>query len=325
MKKNIFEPSEDVRGNDYPHLLRYTNVIWEAFWTPEHFDYDRDVRDFKTKFKPHEQEAMKRSMLCIGVVENKVKTSWARIDIRLPKTEISDAGFVFAGNEVVHRRTYKQGLDLLGLEDVFQNVMDIPEIGGRIKYLNRYLEGYTSRSNKEFTKSLILFTLLVENASLFSNFLTISAFGKYKNMFTNFTAVVNATSKEEAIHAQFGAELIKIIREENPDWFDQDMEDKIRRNIRKAYKAEDVLIDWVFEKGELDFMPKNVIKEYTKQRLNHGLQLIGYDNEYVIDKELLKPTEYFDRMSKAPIAFDFFAQKSTDYNKTNLITEDAWD
>ena len=52
MKKNIFEPSEDVRGNDYPHLLRYANVIWEAFWTPEHFDYDRDVRDFKTKFKP---------------------------------------------------------------------------------------------------------------------------------------------------------------------------------------------------------------------------------------------------------------------------------
>ena len=63
MKKNIFEPSEDVRGNDYPHLLRYANVIWEAFWTPEHFDYDRDVRDFKTKFKPHEQEAMKESLI----------------------------------------------------------------------------------------------------------------------------------------------------------------------------------------------------------------------------------------------------------------------
>jgi ribonucleoside-diphosphate reductase beta chain len=72
-------------------------------------------------------------------------------------------------------------------------------------------------------------------------------------------------------------------------------------------------------------MPKAVIKEYTKQRLNHGLELIGYEKEYEVDKELLKPTEYFDRMAKAPISFDFFAQKSTDYNKTNLITEDAWD
>ena len=103
------------------------------------------------------------------------------------------------------------------------------------------------------------------------------------------------------------------------------MEQKIRRNIRKALKAEEELIDWVFEKGELDFMPKAVIKEYTKQRLNHGLELIGYEKEYEVDKELLKPTEYFDRMAKAPIAFDFFAQKSTDYNKQNLITEDAWD
>ena len=325
MKINIFEPSENVRGNDYPHLLQYANVIWEAFWTPEHFDYDSDVRDFKTKLKPHEQEALKRSMLCVGVVENKVKTSWARIDMRMPKTEISDVGHVFAGNEVVHRRTYKQGLDLLGLDDEFENVMDIPQIAGRIKYLNKYLQGYTSRSNKEFTKSLILFSLLVENASLFANFLTISAFGKYRNQLTNFTAVVNATSKEEAIHAQFGAELIKIIRNENPEWFDDEMEEKIRGNIRKAYKAEDELIDWVFEHGELEFMPKDVIKEYTKQRLNHGLQLLGYKPEYEVDDDLLKPTKYFDRMAKAPISFDFFAQKSTDYNKNNLITEDAWD
>lgn len=325
MEKDIFTPSEDVRGNEYPHLLIYANVIWEAFWTPEHFEYDRDVRDFQTKFKKHEQEAMKRSMLCIGVVENKVKTSWARVDMRLPKTEVADAGHVFAGNEIVHRRTYKQALDLLGLDNAFANVMDIPQIAGRVNYLNKYLKGYTSRSNKEFTKSLILFTLLVENASLFSNFLTISAFGKYTNRFTNFTAIVNATSKEEAIHAQFGAELIKIIREENPDWFGDEMEAKIRRNIRKAYKAEDELLDWIFEQGELDFMPKAVIKEYTKQRLNHGLELIGYGPEYKVDQELLKPTKYFDRMAKAPISFDFFAQKSTDYNKNNLITEDAWD
>jgi len=325
MEKNIFTPSEDVRGNDYPHLLRYANVIWEAFWTPEHFEYDRDVRDFQTKFKKHEQEAMKRSMLCIGVVENKVKTSWARVDMRLPKTEVADAGHVFAGNEIVHRRTYKQALDLLGLDDAFANVMDIPQIAGRVDYLNKYLKGYTSRSNKEFTKSLILFTLLVENASLFSNFLTISAFGKYTNRFTNFTAIVNATSKEEAIHAQFGAELIKIIKQENPDWFDDQMESKIRRNIRKAYKAENQLLDWIFEQGELEFMPKDVIKEYTKQRLNHGLQLIGYQPEYQVDHKLLEPTKYFDRMAKAPISFDFFAQKSTDYNKNNLITEDAWD
>jgi len=325
MKKDIFEPSEDVRGKDYPHLMPYANVIWEAFWTPEHFKYDSDVRDFKLKFKPHEQEAVKRTMLCIGVVENKVKTSWARVDLRLPKTEIADVGHVFAGNEIVHRRTYKQGLDLLGLDNVFENVLEIPEIEGRVKYLNKYLKGYTSRSNKEFTKSLMLFTLLVENASLFGNFLTISAFGKYKNVFTNFTTIVNATSKEEAVHAQFGAELIKIIKEENPDWFDDDMENKIRRNIRKAYKAEVELTDWIFEKGELDFMPKAVIKEYIKQRLNHGLNLIGYQNEYEVDEQLLKPTKYFDRMAKAPIAFDFFAQKSTDYNKNNLITDDAWD
>ena len=322
---DIFSNRDSIQPYEYPHLLKYVDAIHEAFWTPDHFTYDRDVLDFKTKLKPHEQEAIKRAMLAIGIVENKVKAFWSRIDIRMPKVEIADVGQTFGGNEIIHRRTYEKLLNLLGLGKEFENVKNIPCMENRSKYLSKYLSGINSRSDKEFTKSLILFSLLVENASLFSQFLTVSSFNKYRGqVLSNFNTVISATSREERLHGQFGAELVKIIRKEKPEWFDQDMEDKIRRNVRKAYRAEVGVLDWMFEKGELEFMPKTNILEYLKYRFNNSLEQMGYSNEYEIDDILLEKSEFFEIDTKCSVSFDFFDRKSSDYSQTNLVTENDW-
>ena len=64
--------------------------------------------------------------------------------------------------------------------------------------------------------------MFVENVSLFSQFLIMMAFNKHKNVLKGISNAVEATSKEEDIHARFGFELVNIIREENPDLFDKD-------------------------------------------------------------------------------------------------------
>lgn len=323
---SIFEQRRTIKPYEYPNLIKYAHAIHESFWTPEHFTYDRDVNDFLVKLDDKERDIIKKAMLAIGVIENKVKTFWARVDMRMPKTEVAIVGHTFAGNEVIHQLTYEKLLTLLGLEDEFDKVIDIPCMQGRSDYLTKYLQGVYSKSNKEFTKSLILFTLLVENASLFSQFLIVSSFKKHKNVLSNFNSVISATAREENLHAKFGEELIKIIRSENPEWFDKDMESKIRRNVNKALIAETEVLDWIFEKGELDFLPKESIIEYLKSRFNKSLNQIGYENEFEVREELLKPTEFLEVQLMASSSFDFFNEKSTDYSqKTAFDEEDLWD
>lgn len=323
---SIFEARRAIKPYEHPHLIKYAHAIHESFWTPEHFTYDRDVNDYLVKLNTTEQDVLKKAMLAIGVIENKVKTFWARIDMRMPKTEIAIVGHTFAGNEVIHQLTYEKLLTLLGLEDEFDKVIDIPCMQGRSDYLTKYLQGVYSKSNKEFTKSLILFTLLVENASLFSQFLIVSSFKKHKNILSNFNSVISATAREENLHAKFGEELIKIIRSENPEWFDEEMESKIRRNVRKALVAETEVLDWIFEKGELDFLPKESIIEYLKSRFNKSLNQIGYSNEFEINDKLLEPTEFLEVQLMASSSFDFFNEKSTDYSQnTAFDEEDLWD
>lgn len=321
-KKGIFKYRQNIKPEEYPEVNKYVDAIHESFWTVHEFNFSADIQQFKTSLSPHEGEAVKRTMLAISHVENKVKTFWGNIGNRLPKPEISDVGYTFAGNEIIHKQAYSELLTLLGLDDDFLYLNNVREIADRTEYLQRYLKGVNDRSDKEFTKSLILFTLLVENVSLFSQFLIISSFYKYRGVLANISKVIQATSLEEEIHALFGAHVINIIREENPEWFDDSMEQKIRRNIRKAYDAECGIIDWIFEMGELEFMPKDVIKEFLKDRFNKSLKSIGYSPEYEVNEELLESTEYFNILMNTTTNFDFFHARSTDYSKGKKFTVD---
>lgn len=322
MNKGIFKYRGNIKPVEYSGMEKYIDAIDKSHWTVHEFNFDSDVAQFKVSLTDEERSVIKKTMLAISHIENKVKSFWGEIGNRLPKPEISNVGYKFSGNEVTHQIAYSELLSLLGLEHEFENLDEVCEISGRTDYLQKYLEGVKSKSNKEFTKSLILFTLLIENASLFSQFFIIANFYKHKNLLMNISKVIQATGREEVIHGNFGARLINIIREENPEWFDDDMEDKVRRNVLKAYEAEVGIIDWIFSEGDLDFVKKSTVKSYLKSRFNNSLNQIGYENEFVENPDHAEKYEFFENLMETTTDFDFFAARSSDYNKGKKYTID---
>src|SRR5690606_446334 len=121
----------------------------------------------------------------------------------------------------------------------------------------------------------LLFSLFIEHVSLFSQFLIIMAFNKHRNMLKGISNVVEATSKEEQIHGDFGIDIIRIIKAENPTWFDDEYHIMVQEMCREAFESESKIVDWIFEDGELDFLPKAVINEFIKNRFNNSLESIG--------------------------------------------------
>jgi len=241
----------------------------------------------------------------------------------MPITEIGDVGMTFAESEVRHKDAYAQLLRILGLEEEFQNVVEIPAIKDRIAYLSKYLDGTRSRDNKMYTKSVLLFSLFIEHVSLFSQFLIMMSFNKEKNMFKGISNVVEATSKEEEIHGNFGSELINIIKEENPEWFDAEFEALIDSACKKAYEAEVKILDWIFEEGELEFLSKETIKNFIQNRFNNSLSRIGMEPIFDVDFTEIEKTLWFDVEILSTKEGDFFYKKSIDYNKkSKAITED---
>jgi ribonucleoside-diphosphate reductase beta chain len=142
-------------------------------------------------------------------------------------------------------------------------------------------------------------------------------------MFSGLSNIVEATSKEEEIHGQFGVAIVKIIKQEFPDWFDEDFNNEIVRACKKAEKAECKILDWIFEKGELDFMSKDVVKNFIQNRFNNSLKSLDIEPIFTIDNELLNETNWFDEEMIGTKENDFFVKRSTTYSKkTKSITED---
>ena len=321
--KNIFRPRLNILPYEYPQLLKYKDAIRHSYWIDTEFNFTEDIQDFKININLEERDVIKKTMLAIAQIEVNVKTFWADIYKRMSITEIGDVGMTFAESEVRHKDAYARLLRILGLEEDFKQVIDVPAIKGRIKYLQKYLDGTRSRDDKMYTKSVLLFSLFIEHVRFFSQFLIMMSFNKEKNVLKGISNVVEATSKEEEIHGNFGAELINIIKEENPLWFDKEFEDLIHSACTKAYEAECGILDWIFEKGELDFLPKNTIKNFIKNRFNNSLEKIGMPTLFIVDLELLESTEWFDIEVTATKEGDFFYKKSVDYNKkSKSITED---
>ena len=165
--------------------------------------------------------------------------------------------------------------------------------------------------------------MFIENVSLFSQFLVMLSFNKHKNVLKGISNAVEATSKEENIHAEFGFDLVNTIKAENPDWWTDDLIEDIVDATLDAYDAESEIVDWMFEKGDLDFLTKAQTLEFIKDRFNRSLNSIGIDAVFSIDESLLETTEWFDDEILTTKHTDFFNKRSINYSKKQKsITSD---
>ena len=322
-KTNIFEKRINLKPYEYPELNEYVDAIRHSYWIHTEFNFTSDIQDFKTRLTVVEQNAIKNTMLAISQIEVAVKSFWGDIYHKMPKPEIGSVGATFAESEVRHHDAYSHLLEILGLNNEFKNLKKKPVIMRRVHYLETALKNAKSEDNKEYAESILLFSLFIEHVSLFSQFLIIMAFNKHKNMLKGVSNVVEATSKEEQIHGDFGIDIIKIIKEENPTWFDEEHSALVKELCEEAFKSESKLIDWIFEAGELDFLPKDVINEFVKNRFNNSLQSIGIDKVFEVNETLLAKTEWFDDEIIGTKHGDFFVKRSINYSKrTKSITSD---
>jgi ribonucleoside-diphosphate reductase beta chain len=322
-KRNIFKHRLNLKPYEYPELEEYKSAIQHSYWLHTEFNYTSDIHDYKVNVSESERNVLKNTMLAIAQVEVAVKAFWGDIHHRLPKPEIGAVGASFSESEVRHHDAYSHLLEILGLNDEFKKIQDIPALSQRVDYLTQAAKYAKTDDNRDFTLSILLFSLFIEHVSLFSQFLIIMSFNKYKNLFKGMSNVIEATSKEEQIHGLFGIDIVNTIRDERPEWFDENMESKVYEMCKISYESEEKVIDWIYENGDLDFLSKELVKEFVKNRLNNSLISVGYNPIFDVSEKMLQETDWFDDEIVSTKHVDFFVKRSVNYSKrTKSITAD---
>lgn len=322
-KRDIFKPRTNLKPYEYPEADEYKEAIQHSFWLFSEFNYNSDIQDYKINVKPHERTAIKNSMLAISQIEVEVKTFWGDLYKHVPKPEFANVGSVFAESEVRHADAYANLLELLGLNEEFAKIDEIPALINRVKYLKKHNLYVATGEKRDYMIAVLLFSAFIENVSLFSQFLVIMSFNKYQNLFNGMSNAIEATSKEENTHYLFGVYLVNLIKEENPEWFDEDMISKFKEVALEAYESEKELLDWIFEDGELDFLPKRTVEHFLMNRLNDAFVAIGLESLFEVDEEELIKTDWFQEEVVTTKHLDFFHKRSVNYSKrSKSVTAD---
>jgi ribonucleoside-diphosphate reductase beta chain len=313
----IFDEQISRKPNNYKWTDEFIEAMHNGFWTDKEFSFKSDVQQFKVNLTEQEREIIIRTLSAIGQIEIAVKTFWAKLGENLPQPCFQDLGYVMANVEVIHNNAYERLITVLGLENVFEENLKLEWIEGRVKYLRKYTHKYYKDSKKQYLYALILFTLFVENVSLFSQFYVINWFARYKNVLKDTDQQVKYTRNEENLHALVGIKLINTAREEYPELFDQDLEEKIIFEAGEAFKSEAKIVDWMVNGIKEEGLSAPILKEFIKNRINESLTQIGFKKAFDVDKELIKSTIWFDEELLGNNMTDFFSSRPVEYSKKN--------
>jgi len=321
----LFEEQISRKPDLYPWTKQFVDAIWQGFWTPDEFNFRSDYSQFKSDLTPEEQEVIVRALSAIGQIEVAVKTFWANIGDRMPHPSIRDLGYAMANSEVIHNKAYEKLLEVLKMDDIFEENLKEPVVMGRVKYLKKYLDKHYEDDRQQYIYSIILFTLFVENVSLFSQFYIIMHMNRKNGLMKDTAQQVQYTRNEELLHANVGIRIINTMREEYPELFTEELEGLIMEQCAEALEAERAVVNWIlqgYEDGPS--MNESVVFEFLYGRMYDSLEECGFKPDNYLQKDTLslEKSYWFDEALHGDTMTDFFNKRPVDYAKGSAITEE---
>lgn len=305
---SLFDKRINYKPFEYPELMTYVDMMNKTFWVHSEVDFTADIQDFLTNLTEVEKEIVKRSLLSISQVEIGVKSFWGDLYKHFPKPEINNLGSTFAESETRHSEAYSRLIEVLGYNDAFNGIYDIPIFKKKIDMMDEFMS-----NNDDIIWKLLFFVIVIENSSLFSQFANILSFTRFKGYLKNTSNIIAWTSIDEQTHANAGIYLINKLEEEG--FIDGNMKEEIREAIQEYIKYEEDLLDWIYEEGELEFFTKEDMLNFMKYRVDDALSKMNIEKVYNVTTEEYKPMLWFDEDIFSNELDDFFAKRPTAYTK----------
>lgn len=305
---SIFDKRFSYKPFEYPEVMQFVDNMNSSFWVHSEVDFTADIQDFKSNLTPLEQKIVKRSLLGIAQVEIGVKLFWGDLYKHFPKPEFNNLGATFAECEVRHGEAYARLLEVMGYNEEFKNLPDIPVFKEKLNLIDQSLY-----ADKDIISKLLFFTIVIENSSLFSQFANILSFTRFKGYLKNTSNIIAWTSVDEQTHADAGVYILNKLDEEG--LISDQIKTRMREEIKEYLKYEADLLDWIYEDGELDFFSKQDMLNFMKHRVDESLSKIGFEKIFNISSEEYKPMQWFDEEIFANELDDFFAKRPTAYTK----------
>jgi ribonucleoside-diphosphate reductase beta chain len=308
---SLLKPKGYYKPFLYPEMFEAYKAQHSMHWMPETIPLASDVRDFKQKATPGQQQFIKNVLLFFTQADVDVAAGY--IDKIMPWIKNEEARMALLANasfEPIHMHAYAYLTDTLGLEGTYRDFMEYASLKAKHDYINDF--------EVEDVPSLIKFLavngIFGEGMMLFSAFAALLGFQRF-NLFNGMCTQVEYSIKDESHHVATNVFLFRQLVKENPEVWTDAFKADLYQTARDMVNLEDKFIELAFETGEVPGMTQQELHNYIRYIADRRLLSIGLKANYGIEEN---PLPWIDQIVGGVMFTNFFENRATEYAKGTL-------
>ncbi len=289
----LLNPGFDLtlRPMKYPLFYEmYKNGIKNT-WTVEEVDFSTDLVDLNTKLTRSEKHLIHRLVAFFATGDSIVGNN---LVLNLYRHVNSPEGRLYLSRqlfeEALHVQFYLTLLDSYiphpdERAKAFAAVDNIPSIKRKADFCFKYIDSIynlqrleTIEDRRKFLMNLICFASCIEGLFFFAAFAYVY-FLRSKGLLAGLATGTNWVFRDESMHINFAMEVIATARQEEPNLFNQQMNDMITEMIAEAIECEMAFAEDILEFGVAGLSPKDM-RQYLQFIADQRLEALHIPARY---------------------------------------------
>ena len=280
-----------LRPMKYPDFYEmYKNSIKNT-WTVEEVDFSTDVTDLRTKMTAPERHMINRLVAFFATGDSIVSNN---LVLNLYKHINSPEARMYLSRqlyeEAVHVQFYLTLLDTYipehhEREQAFAAIENIPSIRKKGEFCMKWIDSIqdldslqTKDDRRKFLLNLICFATCIEGLFFFAAFAYVY-FLRSKGLLHGLAAGTNWVFRDESAHMSFALEVVKRVRNEEADLFDESMTRQIVEMLDEAVECEMQFADDILS-GGVAGLSVGDMRQYLEFVADQRLVMLGLQRVY---------------------------------------------
>jgi ribonucleoside-diphosphate reductase beta chain len=291
--QHILDPGFELtlRPMRYPEFYEmYRNAIKNT-WTVEEVDFSLDVTDLKSKMSDADRHLIHRLVAFFAtgdtiVANNLVLNLYQHINAPEARMYLSRQLF----EEALHVQFYLTLLDTYIPDPAerhraFDAIQNIPSIRQKGEFCFKWIDSVqnlqrleTREQRRQFLLNLICFAACIEGLFFFAAFAYVY-FLRSRGLLHGLASGTNWVFRDESGHMAFAFEVVRTVRAEEPDLFDEAMRAEVEEMLEQAIACETQFAEDVLSGGVAGLSVKDM-RQYLEYCADQRLAQLDMPKKY---------------------------------------------
>lgn len=299
---------------------QYYNAANANHWLPTEISMQLDIEQWKSdKILTHDEREAIQTVLGFfttadSIAANNIVIATYR---HITSPEIRMYLLRQAYEEAIHTHAYQYIVESLGMDEskIFNMYRERDAIYNKASFILSFNDGIfdknfktgTFENDQKFLENLCIFSLIMEGIFFYSSFAVVFGFQRQGKL-TGSAEQIQYIMRDESMHLNFGCQLINTIREEQPELWTPEFQEKIIGYVKEAARLEYTYAKEVFPNGIFG-MNATGFRQYIEHIADRRLERVGLPAQFHVDN----PFPWMSEAIDLPKEKNFFETRVTEY------------